>query len=366
MDIDGAVDMASTLGVAGVVTANAGVVVDNFTLDGTTLKLSSGVLRIENNDIRLKTSGDETMLRAIADGSVELMHNNVKTFATNSSGIELGDNDGTSILRAGGANTHLTLGAMGVSGTIKFGAGASNGTIGSTKMTLDASGNLLVGKSASSNTTVGIDLVGTQGQINSVTTDAGGAQQNIFLNRQDSDGTFILFRKANASVGSIGTKAGDFVIGSSSGSDAAFRMDGTNNQIYASDTSGAARDGAISLGASSVRWKDLYLSGGVYLGGTGSANKISTYEHGTWTPQFGATTSDPSINYNTQVGEYVRVGQLLHISFYIYVGSGRVSGGSGNIKIKKLTIFHTRHVLWGVSIYTCWLLPHRWSYPNSK
>jgi hypothetical protein len=32
VDIDGAVDMASTLAVGGVVTANAGVVVDNFTL----------------------------------------------------------------------------------------------------------------------------------------------------------------------------------------------------------------------------------------------------------------------------------------------------------------------------------------------
>ena len=35
VDIDGAVDMASTLGVTGVVTANAGVVVDNITIDGT-------------------------------------------------------------------------------------------------------------------------------------------------------------------------------------------------------------------------------------------------------------------------------------------------------------------------------------------
>ena len=39
VDIDGAVDMASTLGVAGVVTANAGVVVDNITIDGTEIDL---------------------------------------------------------------------------------------------------------------------------------------------------------------------------------------------------------------------------------------------------------------------------------------------------------------------------------------
>jgi len=44
VDIDGAVDMATTLAVGGVVTANAGVVVDNITIDGTTIALSSGDL----------------------------------------------------------------------------------------------------------------------------------------------------------------------------------------------------------------------------------------------------------------------------------------------------------------------------------
>ena len=47
VDIDGAVDMASTLGVAGVVTANAGVVVDNITIDGTEIDLSSGDLTVD-------------------------------------------------------------------------------------------------------------------------------------------------------------------------------------------------------------------------------------------------------------------------------------------------------------------------------
>jgi hypothetical protein len=47
VDIDGAVDMASTLAVGGVVTANAGVVVDNFTLDGTTLALSSASFTVQ-------------------------------------------------------------------------------------------------------------------------------------------------------------------------------------------------------------------------------------------------------------------------------------------------------------------------------
>ena len=57
------------------------------------------------------------------------------------------------------------------------------------------------------------------------------------------------------------------------------------DQIQPWNTStNAARDAAIDLGDETRRFKDLYLSGGVYLGGTGSANKLDDYEEGTWTP----------------------------------------------------------------------------------
>ena len=74
VDIDGAVDMASTLGVTGVVTANAGVVVDNITIDGTEIDLSSGTLTLDAQDeihldadsgiVRIRDGGDDIgMLR---------------------------------------------------------------------------------------------------------------------------------------------------------------------------------------------------------------------------------------------------------------------------------------------------------------
>ena len=59
-----------------------------------------------------------------------------------------------------------------------------------------------MGKSAGSNTTKGFNVV-PSGEITSVITTAGGSQRNIFLNRQDADGTAILFRRANSTVGSI-------------------------------------------------------------------------------------------------------------------------------------------------------------------
>ena len=67
VDIDGAVDMASTLAVAGVVTANAGLVVDNFTLNGTTLALSSGSMTIDvAGEIILDADGGDILFKDAA------------------------------------------------------------------------------------------------------------------------------------------------------------------------------------------------------------------------------------------------------------------------------------------------------------
>jgi hypothetical protein len=72
VDIDGAVDMATTLGVTGVVTANAGVVIDNITIDGTEIDLSSGDLTLDvAGDIILDAAGDEVIFK---DGSTNVGH----------------------------------------------------------------------------------------------------------------------------------------------------------------------------------------------------------------------------------------------------------------------------------------------------
>ena len=72
VDIDGAVDMATTLGVAGVVTANAGVVVDNITIDGTEIDLSSGDLTLDvAGDIILDAGGNNWSFQS---GSTEVLN----------------------------------------------------------------------------------------------------------------------------------------------------------------------------------------------------------------------------------------------------------------------------------------------------
>ena len=192
---------------------------------------------------------------------------------------------------------------------------------------ITSSGNLLVGKNASSNTTVGIDLVGTQGQINSVITNAGGAQQNIFLNRQDADGNFILFRKANASVGSIGVNSSAYTYITNpqyGGGGVSF---GTNSALIPVSNTGAFAGSAKDIGASSVPFRDLYLSGGVRFDATGEF--LDDYEEGTWTPYLARWTGgNISATYTAQNGRYTKIGRMVTLSFDITVSSISSQGSS--------------------------------------
>jgi len=69
-------------------------------------------------------------------------------------------------------------------------------------------------------------------------------------------------------------------------------------------------------------------SGNVALSQVGTGD---FYREGTWTPTYGGLTSNPTTGYSVQVGNYVRIGNLVHVSFELD-GSG-FSGGSGNLTI---------------------------------
>jgi hypothetical protein len=135
-----------------------------------------------------------------------------------------------------------------------------------------------------------------------------------------NDGSLVVFRKQGNVVGSIGTAAGNLYIVSN---DVGLNFAGGGDGIYPATTNGGQRDGAIDLGHSSHRFKDLYLSGGVYLGGTGAANHLDDYEEGTWTPTTqGGTTG----GFGSPTGTYIKIGQQVHAAFE-FTTTGGVSGG---------------------------------------
>jgi len=72
IDINGNADVSGTAGIGGVLTANAGVVVDNITIDGTEIDLSSGDLTLDvAGDIVLDADGGEVIFK---DGGTSIGH----------------------------------------------------------------------------------------------------------------------------------------------------------------------------------------------------------------------------------------------------------------------------------------------------
>ena len=131
---------------------------------------------------------------------------------------------------------------------------------------------------------------------------------SMVVDRQSTDGTITEFRRSGTTVGSIGVNNLDnFTVQGNSGHSG---IEFGTNAIFPHKNS-ANVDNTIDLGEGGLRWKDLYLSGGVYLGGTGSANYLNDYEEGTWTLTQGA---QGTWNSPTFVGKYTKIGQLVTVT----------------------------------------------------
>jgi hypothetical protein len=202
----------------------------------------------------------------------------------------------------------------------------TNGTgVGSERMRIDSSGNLLVGKTTFDATTEGSIVRGTGSGI--FVADGNDA---LLLNRLTSDGSIIEFRKDGTTVGSIGSVVGSYL--SIGQGDTGILFQDDNDFIEPCNVStSSGRDAAISLGTAGGRFKDLYLSGGVYLGGTGAANKLDDYEEGYGVSAFTTTGGSVTINSSFNRIFYTKVGRQVLLSGRISVAS--VSSPTGLLQI---------------------------------
>ena len=142
---------------------------------------------------------------------------------------------------------------------------------------------------------------------------------SITIDRQSTDGTIAEFRKEGTAVGTIGVESGDNLIVGGTVANHSGLLFGTNTVIPMQAGSGS--DATQSLGNSGTRWKDAYLSDGIYLGGTGSANKLDDYEEGTWSPVDGSGNA-----YSNSVhATYTKIGRIVYVNFDVS-STGSTSG----------------------------------------
>ena len=314
--------------------------------EGTPLRISDGAAPATNwmDGIVTAYSGTSLTVNVVSyagSGTLTDWDINIGGGGTSYTGTLPIAQGGTGATTAGAAATNLGLGtgdSPTFAGATITGAFTSQGiddNATSTAMTLDSSNNLLVSKSSSSLSTVGSEFgsaLNSEGWVsfltsNNTTANVGGT---IALNRKSTNGAIANFFKDGTSVGSIGTFNSDLNLGT--GDTGVQFVDGSDAILPHSMTANSFRDNAISLGNTGNRFKDLYLSGGVYLGGTGSANLLDDYEEGdlaiTFTPN---TSGSISMNGSYNRAAYTKIGNLVTVTGLGIVST--VSSPVGYVKI---------------------------------
>ncbi len=142
---------------------------------------------------------------------------------------------------------------------------AGNAVSFSESMRIDSSGNLLVGKTASSISTVG-GQINANGQIRAI---ASGLDP-VFVNRLTSDGDIIKIAKDGTTVGSIGSHDSQRLTMGNADVGLIYQTDGTDYIGPFNMSTGSGRDNAIDLGLSANRFNDAFITNGVTTGSDGN------------------------------------------------------------------------------------------------
>ena len=230
-----------------------------FNCEGDT---NTGINLPEADRIQFITGGTERM-RIASSGFVGIGTDSPATRLE----IKDGNNTyGTSLRLSQSYNASYSTIDSNFGGSLTFNAGVGAGTPtihfrtnGSEAMRIDSSGNVLVGKTNNALANDGV-VIREGGEI--LATNTSDLSANF--NRLSTDGGIVGFYKDGTTVGSIGCYADKFYIGDG---DTGICFVGEDDVVLpCSPSSNNNRDNAITLGAAAVRFKDLYLSGGISIG----------------------------------------------------------------------------------------------------
>ena len=228
-------------------------------------------------------------------------------------------------------NTDRTLTLPDQSGTVLTGAGplTVNASAPTQAATIDASGNVLVGKTVTDFGTQGVRL-STVGSV--LATSNGNAPAE--LNRLTSDGTLLGLYKDGATAGSIGTLGNATYFSSVTH---ALMINGST--VEPANYIGTRVNNTMDIGSGTYRFKDLFLSGGVNFGaaggtGTPTSNLLDDYEEGTWTPIIRGDGTAGTYELDALTGaNYTKIGRQVTVSAFIKLAASITAGGTGNMQI---------------------------------
>ncbi len=222
-------------------------------------------------------------------------------------------------------------------------------------MTLNASGNLLVGTTDTGVATLtsgGGTVISSAGASAIAYQSVNSTDPVLLLNNTGVDGSILSFRKDGAPVGSIGNRFGAMYVHSPDGTNGAGLrfFDGV---IQPCESNGNDSNGDTDLGQINSRFKDLHLSGGIEIengtGNVGVGRQALNSNTGSNNTAFGfqAGYTNVSGSYNAFIGK--AAGYNSTSDFNTYIGHdagllmtsgnkntiiGRYNGNQGGLDIR--------------------------------
>ena len=161
------------------------------------------------------------------------------------------------------------------------------------------------------------------------------------FNRMSSAGSMLQFYVRGVRCGdihAIGTDGMAFAAPSNLG--AGLLVSGAANIVYPAQNSNgtvAASNNTIDLGASAVRFKNIYVAGGIDFGAasttavsqsnvSSSSNLLDEYEEGQYTPEITVQSGSATLNNNADTLFYTKIGRQVTINGRIRFSTTSASG----------------------------------------
>ena len=275
-------------------------------------------MRIDNSgNLGIGTSSPAHLIDAHGDGTTAQIRVKFNGSDGNRAGfiLENGHTGGRSYgIFAGNNSTGAGLGSS---------FGIMDNTANAYRMIIEGSaGHVYIGHTSGLNfgagTTAGITFDPNGALVASRSSDSP-----LYLQRSSSDGNMVSLYRDTAHVGGIGVSSDGASFGN-----ATQHVAMHTNQLAPATPTHSNLDNTISLGTGSSRFKDLYLSGGVYFQGSTTANQLDGYEEGTWTPAISYG------NIHVYYASYIKIGAL--VTAYTYVRADSVPSNSTTFLISGL------------------------------
>lgn len=292
--------------------------------------------------------------------AVELYYSNSKKFETTSSGATVSG----SLTATGAANATAFLATTNIDtpqievtslrardGTVAGSIADSTGvtTLNSAVLTTaDINGgtadNVVIGGSTAA---AGSFTSVTATASSSITGSESSSTSPIAtINRTGNDGVILELQQDGTTNAEFFSTGGNRLIMCDNTGDG---LKFTPTSVHPRTSTNGAYDDNMDLGLSSSRFRDAYLGGGIYVGGTGSANYLDDYEEGDFSSTIGlsdgtneATTSTSTFKLGSGTqAYYTKVGRMVtcNIRLNNIVTTGMT--GSAQLKITNLP-FNTR------------------------